>query len=115
MIGDGDLGVFYNPDDFGVELKLTHTVLPDWVVVVLFDADSEGVDLRKKGRSAGKKVGLKVKSGRVVKSDLPDNYSEYLVVLDGKNWRISDSYAISASEVQVVLVPEAENGEWLRD
>ena len=116
MIGDGDFNVFYNPDDFGTTLTLIHPSGGQRSLVVLMDMDVGDTGVRTNGRPNAKAVRLKSKTARVPKRELPPDYSDYLVLLDGQRWRISDDDEINPSETRIVLTPEASsNGQWLRD
>ena len=116
MIGDDDFNVFYNPDDYGTTLTLVHPSGGQRPLVVLLDTDVGDSGVRTNGRSNSKTIRLKTKTARVAKSALPADYSEYLVLLDGHRWRITDDDEISPSETRIVLTPEtSSNGQWLRD
>ncbi len=116
MIGADDFSVFYSADDFGCELLLTHVDLSDKKITVLFEKCVDDSAARTNGRSSSKPVKFDRKTARIPKVSLPNNYSEYSVVIDGDPWVISTHTELSVTEYLIYLVPEVVgDGVWVRD
>lgn len=118
MIGDDDWESFFDPDEFGCELRL---VLGGDVREVpgMLGAPREPDYLRRSNKAKG---GVRAKPGEIIVqvpvSELPADWPERQVHLDGKVYTAVESLPIGRIRVGLVLVPYSErekaHGGWLR-
>lgn len=118
MIGDDDWESFFDPDEFGCELRLVR----DGDVIELLGmlgAPSEPDRLRIGNKAQG---GVRAKPGEIIcqvpRSDLPSDWPKRQVFLDGKTYTAVEAIPIGRMRTGLVLVPYSErsetHGEWLR-
>lgn len=119
MIGDDDWQSFFDPDEFGCELRL---VLGGDVrdVPGMLGAPREPDQLRTGNRNQG---GVRAKPGEIIcqvpRSELPADWAKRQVFLDGNVYTAIEAIPIGRIRIGLVLIPYSErseqHGEWLRD
>lgn len=119
MIGDDDWASFFDPDEFGCELRM---VLGGDVLEVpaMLGAPPELDRMRTGNKVQG---GVRAKPGELIaqvpRSELPADWPDRQVHLDGKSYTAVEALPIGRIRVGLVLVPyserEKQHGRWLRD
>lgn len=119
MIGDDDWRSFFDPEEFGCELQM---VLGGDVREVpgMLGAPRSPDQLRTGNRNQG---GVRAKPGETIcqvpRSELPEDWPQRQVHLDGKIYTAVEVIPVGRIRVALVLVPyserEKQHGRWLRD
>lgn len=120
MIGDDDWATFFDPDEFGVEVVLHAPGVPP-------SPPFGGMWSRPPGRETVRRPGPKGTGLRVAPDerrlqipsrDLPDDWRETRVEVDGVSYAIGDLADLGRLRVELILTPWQErsesHGSWLR-
>lgn len=119
MIGADDLDDFFDPDEFGCEVRL---VVGDDVIEIrgMLRPAPQPTELRQGNRSQG---GVRSKPGerelQIAAHDLPADWPDRRVELDQGHYTAVEVLPVGRVRVGLVLVPYSERTtehvQWLRD